>query len=149
MLLEKLLKKDINTLKISRSNNNKPYLKDSNIYFNISHKKDYVAAIISNNKIGIDIEYIDKNKINLTTLKYFSTKKEEKNILNSSNLNELYFTLFSLKESFIKTKDLLFDKNIIEFEIKNNKIINTRDDINIKIIKDIDKYIITICEEIV
>ena len=147
ILLEELLKTDINTIKINRSKNNKPYIENSNIYFNISHKKEYVTTIISNKKIGIDIEYIDENKINLNTLKYFSTEEEYKNINKSNNLKELYFTLFSLKESYIKMKDILFDKNIIEFEINNDKIINKRKDINIKIIKDIENYIITICEE--
>lgn len=147
ILLEELLKTDINNIKIKRSKNNKPYIENSNIYFNISHKKDYVTTIISNKKIGIDIEYINENKINLNTLKYFSTKKEEKSITNSNNLKKLYFTLFSLKESYIKMNDLLFDKNIIEFEIDNDQIINKRNDINIKIIKDIENYIITICEE--
>lgn len=147
ILLEELLKTDINNIKIKRSKNNKPYIENSNIYFNISHKKDYVTTIISNKKIGIDIEYINENKINLNTLKYFSTEKEEKSITNSNNLKKLYFTLFSLKESYIKMNDLLFDKNIIEFEIDNDQIINKRNDINIKIIKDIENYIITICEE--
>lgn len=147
ILLEELLEEDITKLTIKRSKNNKPYLKNKNIYFNISHKKDYVTVIISNKKIGIDIEYIDKNKIKKSTLKFFSTEAEEKNINNSFNKEELYFTLFSLKESYIKMKDILFDKNIIEFKIENNKIINTKKDINIKIIKDIPNYIITICEE--
>ena len=147
ILLEELLKTDINTIKINRSKNNKPYIENRTIYFNISHKKEYVTTIISNKKIGIDIEYIDENKINLNTLKYFSTEEEYKIINKSNNLKELYFTLFSLKESYIKMKDILFDKNIIEFEINNDKIINKRKDINIKIIKDIENYIITICEE--
>lgn len=143
ILLEELLKKDLTNIIIKYSKNGKPYLKDNNIYFNISHKKDYVVTIISNKRIGIDIEYIDKNKINSSILKYFSTETEEKNINNK----ELYFTLFSLKESYLKMKDIIFDKNMIEFAIDNNKIINNRTDINIKIIKDIKNYIITICEE--
>ena len=143
ILLEELLKEKINNINIEYSKNGKPYLKNKNIYFNISHKKDYVITIISNKKIGVDIEYIDKNKINKSTLKYFATKKEAKYIKNET----LYFTLFSLKESYIKMKDILFEKNVIEFEINNNEIINKRKDINIKTIKDIENYIITICEE--
>lgn len=143
ILLEELLEKDLNNIIIKYSKNGKPYLKDHNIYFNISHKKDYVVTIISNKRIGIDIEYMDKNKINSSTLKYFSTETEEKYINNK----DLYFTLFSLKESYLKMKDIIFDKNMIEFRIDNNKIINKRTDINIKIIKDIKNYIITICEE--
>ena len=143
ILLEELIEEKINNLDIEYSKNGKPYLKNKNIYFNISHKKDYVITIISNKNIGVDIEYIDENKINKSTLKYFSTKTEEKNINNK----ELYFTIFSLKESYLKMKDILFDKNMIEFEINNNQIINNRKDINIKIINDIKNYIITICEE--
>ena len=143
ILLEELLQEDIKNLNIEYSQNQKPYLKNKNIYFNISHKNNYVITAISNKNIGIDIEYIDENKINKTTLKYFATEKEEKKITNK----ELYFTLFSLKESYLKMKDIPFQKNIIEFEIINNEIINTRNDINIQIIKEIENYIITICEE--
>lgn len=143
ILLEKLLKEDIKDINIKYSKNGKPYLENKNIHFNISHKKDYVITVISNKNIGVDIEYINKKKINKSTSKFFSTEKEQKNINNE----ELYFTIFSLKESYLKMKDILFDKNMIEFEIKNNEIINKRKDISIKIIKDIKNYIITICEE--
>ena len=37
----------------------KPYFKDSNIYFNYSHSKNYLACVISNCEVGIDIEEIN------------------------------------------------------------------------------------------
>ncbi|MBQ1550631.1 MAG: hypothetical protein IIZ67_00885 [Bacilli bacterium] len=34
----------------------KPYFKNSNIYFNYSHSKNYIACVISNYEVGIDLE---------------------------------------------------------------------------------------------
>jgi len=147
ILLEQLLKTNISNIKIKRSKNNKPYIENSNVYFSISHKKDYVITIISHKRIGVDLEYINKEKINNHMLKYFATTKEQQKIINSNNKEQLYFTIFSLKESYLKMKDILFNKNIIEFEINNDKIINFRNDITIKTITYNKKYIITICEE--
>ena len=41
--------------------NGKPYFKNSNIHFNYSHSKNYIACVISNYEVGIDIE--EKNRI--------------------------------------------------------------------------------------
>ena len=39
----------------------KPYFKNSNIHFNYSHSKNYIACVISNYEVGIDIE--EKSRI--------------------------------------------------------------------------------------
>ena len=38
------------------NDNGKPYFKNSNIFFNYSHSKNYIACVISNYEVGIDIE---------------------------------------------------------------------------------------------
>lgn len=79
--------------------NGKPYL-DNNLKFSISNKNDLVVVAISNHDIGVDIEEIKDYDKNI--LKYFYTKEEKKQV---TNLEEFY-KIYTLKESYIKMKDL-------------------------------------------
>lgn len=81
-LLEIALKEEgITSYKISKSINGKPYIDNSNIFYNISHKNKMVGLIISNSEVGLDIEYIDTENIKReSTLKYFFTEKERESI---------------------------------------------------------------------
>ena len=47
---------DIDINDICYSNNGKPYIKNSNIKFNYSHSKNYIACSVSFVDMGIDIE---------------------------------------------------------------------------------------------
>lgn len=99
-LLEIALKEEgITSYKISKSINGKPYIDNSNIFYNISHKNKMVGLIISNSEVGLDIEYIDTENIKReSTLKYFFTEKERESITTNEDL----LTLWTKKESYIK-----------------------------------------------
>lgn len=99
-LLEIALKEEgITSYKILKSKNGKPYLENSNIFYNISHKNKMVGLIISNSEVGLDIECVDTENIKRkSTLKYFFTEKERESITN----NEELLTLWTKKESYIK-----------------------------------------------
>ena len=51
-----LIKFDINSIKYK--DNGKPYIINSNIKFSYSHSKNYIACVVSNIELGIDIEDI-------------------------------------------------------------------------------------------
>lgn len=134
-LLEIALKEEgITSYKILKSKNGKPYLENSNIFYNISHKNKMVGLIISNSEVGLDIEYIDTENIKRkSTLKYFFTEKERESITN----NEELLTLWTKKESYIKLNGGML-RNAIGLDINN-----------INVIYDtfkLDNYIITICK---
>lgn len=134
-LLEIALKEEgITSYKILKSKNGKPYLENSNIFYNISHKNKMVGLIISNSEVGLDIEYIDTESIKRkTTLKYFFTEKERESITN----NEELLTLWTKKESYIKLNGGML-RDAIGLDINN-----------INVIYDtfkLDNYIITICK---
>ena len=81
----------------------KPYIKGSNIYFNLSHSEEYVICAISNYEIGCDIEKIDSGGEKIA--KRFFHEKEFDRIASSENEAEkleLFYELWTLKESFIK-----------------------------------------------
>lgn len=134
-LLEIALKEEgITSYKISESINGKPYIDNSNIFYNISHKNKMVGLIISDSEVGLDIEYIDTENIKRkSTLKYFFTEKERESITN----NEELLTLWTKKESYIKLNGGML-RDAIGLDINN-----------INVIYDtfkLDNYIITICK---
>lgn len=134
-LLEIALKEEgITSYKILKSKNGKPYLENSNIFYNISHKNKMVGLIISDSEVGLDIEYVDTENIKRkSTLKYFFTEKERESITN----NEGLLTLWTKKESYIKLNGGML-RDAIGLDINN-----------INVIYDtfkLDNYIITICK---
>ena len=134
-LLEIALKEEgITSYKILKSKNGKPYLDNSNIFYNISHKNKMVGLIISDSEVGLDIEYVDTENIKRkSTLKYFFTEKERESITN----NEELLTLWTKKESYIKLNGGML-RDAIGLDINN-----------INVIYDtfkLDNYIITICK---
>lgn len=134
-LLEIALKEEkITSYKISESINGKPYIDNSNIFYNISHKNKMVGLIISDSEVGLDIEYVDTENIKRkSTLKYFFTEKERESITN----NEELLALWTKKESYIKLNGGML-RDAIGLDINN-----------INVIYDtfkLDDYIITICK---
>ncbi len=134
-LLEIALKEEgITSYKILKSKNGKPYLENSNIFYNISHKNKMVGLIISDSEVGLDIEYVDTENIKRkSTLKYFFTEKERESTTN----NEELLTLWTKKESYIKLNGGML-RDAIGLDINN-----------INVIYDtfkLDNYIITICK---
>lgn len=150
ILLKNLLKKhykiDYKDLTFYLNKYNKPYIKNKNIYFNISHSYNYVAVAISNKEIGTDIEKIRPTNIN--TINYFATDNEIKYILeDKTKITRRLFTIYTLKEAYFKMKGTNLD-NIkdIEFNFKDNKIICSDSNIKIKLINN-KKYIMAIIEK--
>lgn len=134
-LLEIALKEEgITSYKILKTKNGKPYLENSNIFYNISHKNKMVGLIISNSEVGLDIEYIDTENIKRkSTLKYFFTEKERESITN----NEELLTLWTKKESYIKLNGGML-RDAIGLDINNTNVIFDT--------FKLDNYIITICK---
>ena len=145
IMLKELLKEyniEYDKCVFSISDNGKPYIKNYDIYFSISHSKNYVAVVVSNNNIGIDIE--ETKEIDNKLLEYISTNEEKEFIKLSNNKNNTFLILFTLKESYIKLNDLnLSDLKNINV-VKNNKLYI--DDCNIINIIN-SKYSLSICEK--
>ena len=102
LFLKEILNNEFNiyNYEIIKNKNGKPYLKNSNLFFNISHKKDIIVIAFSDNEIGIDMEYIDKDKeIKKALLNSFFSKNEINYIDNNI---EKFFEVFTKKESYIK-----------------------------------------------
>jgi len=71
-------------------------------YISISHSNEYCILIISEDKIGIDIQYQRHNITQLST-KFLNTS-EQLRINQTNSINELHF-IWSAKEAIYKTLD--------------------------------------------
>lgn len=84
--------------------NGKPYLADGQgIYFNLSHSGEYVACAVSGEEVGCDIEMISGQKMDIAR-RFFSPSEYELLLSEKTEQKkrELFFRLWTLKESFIK-----------------------------------------------
>lgn len=114
--------------KISFSTNEygKPYLNNYNdFHFNISHSNDWIVCVVDDKPVGVDIEKI--RPINFNIAKQFFSKEEHCDILAQHQSNRLsyFFSLWALKESYIKAtgKGLSLPLNAFTLKLLNdNKI---------------------------
>ena len=99
----------------------KPYCEFlENFHFNISHSGDWIVCAIDKNPIGIDVERI--STIDLDISKNFFSDKEHEDLMLSNDPFDYFFTLWSLKESYIKFigKGLSHPLNSFSMKLLNN-----------------------------
>ena len=111
IVLRKML--DYFNLKLSEiyiTPNGKPFFKDSNIFFNYSHSKNYVACAISNYEIGIDIEEISRIVSDDIAKKYLNNEKNNLKRIETWVKKEAYSKLkglgFQIKFQNIKLSEI-------------------------------------------
>lgn len=81
----------------------KPFLKGvDNLYFNVSHSGDWVVCAVSDQPVGVDVEQIKENSYEIAD-RFFS-EKEAKAIKESEMGQELFYTYWTLKESYVKAE---------------------------------------------
>lgn len=151
IILKELLSKynfSYNNLDYYINNYGKPYIKNSYLYFNISHSFDYIITAISQKEIGIDIEKIRKTLLN--TINHFATENEKKYILSSkNNIEERIFKIYTLKEAYFKMIGSNLNNILnIEFIIKDDIVSCSDNSVKVGFINDIKGYIIAYCEKI-
>ena len=98
---------NLNEQTIEYRQNQKPYLLNSSIYFNISHSQDKVMCVLADSEVGCDIEKIED--VNISVAKRYFNKQEYEIIKNQKQQVEkkfMFFRLWTLKESFLKITGL-------------------------------------------
>ena len=78
----------------------KPYLKDYEIYFNISHCKNAVACIISDKDTALDV--MDIRKIHSGTVRRTCTEDEKNLILSGGQPDRDFIRIWTRKECYSK-----------------------------------------------
>ncbi len=145
-VVEMLKEEKVNTIDFYFNQYGKPYLKNSEVYFNISHSDDYVISAISHKEIGIDIEKI--RKVNNNTLNQFATEKEKDYVLSSKkNFEKRYFQIYCLKESYFKMLGTNLNNILeIEFLVEGDRVLCSDPKCDAYIVNILDDCVITYCE---
>ncbi|MHC5229301.1 4'-phosphopantetheinyl transferase family protein [Enterococcus sp. LJL99] len=96
----------------------KPYLNGySDIYYNLSHAGDYVCCSVSDTEVGIDVERIDPS-MNLADFETFFSQEEWKQVQDKQqDGHEIFFSLWTLKESYVKKIGVGLSKDFTSFSI--------------------------------
>lgn len=151
--VEETLKIDYNSLLISKTSYEKPFFKNlPSLYFNLSHCEGLVACTLDIYNVGIDVENIRPHKSHFINKSLSFNEQllfKQKISNNLQNSDELFFRIWTLKESYIKAigKGLSYPLSQISFSFdQNNNIISNKKDYKFTqwIIKN--KYILSLCQ---
>ncbi len=94
-----------------RHDSGKPFAKNVDIEFNISHSKDMVVCAVSDDKIGIDVEFIRDMDMRITKIACTERDKEYifgckdadiESIVPDEAMILRFFRLWTAKEAFFK-----------------------------------------------
>ena len=85
-----------NSLKYSE--NEKPFV--NNIFFNVSHAGDYVVGVLSDCEVGCDIEKVVSAPLEVA--EHYFNPGELEYIKSEQDKDRAFFTLWTLKESYMK-----------------------------------------------
>lgn len=95
---------------IKYKSSGKPYVENQSIQFSLAYGENYsLIAIHEEKKIGVDIERIREVDHTENLTKLFMHPNEVIQFNESKNKQSYFFCLWSLKEAFLKAKDLHFD----------------------------------------
>ena len=122
VMLSKYAGIPLNDIDIIKEESGKPrFLKQQHIYYNISHSGNYVICAFADKDVGIDIEKI--RTINPEIARRFFTKNEQDYIFNdaSESYEKRFFTIWTLKESYLKALGKGLRKSLGSFSVVNNK----------------------------
>lgn len=101
-------------IEFAYKNNGKPYIKNKNIYFNISHKDNIVICGLFEYECGVDIEKIKPYKQNLA--ERICSPDEIKLLSQSDNKDEAFAKIWTVKESYLKYKGIGIAANLQSVE---------------------------------
>lgn len=130
----------------------KPYIKGNKIFFNLSHSGEYAVCAVSDREVGIDIQ--QKGALKMKVARRFFTENECGYILgqpDSEKAADMFYRLWSLKESFVKAVGMGINLPFGSFEIipeKKAGVIHNINDKNYEFTeRDIDNYKLAVCVE--
>jgi hypothetical protein len=82
---------DMNKLTIIKNEYGKPYFKDLDIFFNISHSEDYFIIGLANKEIGVDIQKITNKSMPFLAKKMNVDENDNLAIIKKFSMLEAYY----------------------------------------------------------
>lgn len=101
--------------------NSKPYLTNSDLFFNISHTQDAIVMVVANCEIGVDLEVSNQKRNVLRIAKRYFAADEYNYLVQSEQLNKDFYTLWTLKEAQVKRSSLGIARELSEAVFYKNK----------------------------
>ncbi len=90
------------TIRFGTNEFGKPYLIGrDDFHFNLSHSGIWVVAAIDRRPVGIDVEQVAD--VDLTISRNYFSEDEHNDLMSREDKISYFFTLWTLKESYIKT----------------------------------------------
>lgn len=116
LLLKALSEAYINDAEFAEGEKQKPFIKNHpEIFFNLSHSEEKIMCVVSDREVGCDIEKIRENTNDIAA-RYFT--EEERNAIDSTEKkDEMFFRIWTLKESYIKALGLGLSLSLKDFSI--------------------------------
>lgn len=105
VLLSNYTQQNIKDILLVQGINKRPLLLNANgfdIDFNITHSEDLILFAISNNKVGVDVEFINPD-FNYNDILHACFTEEEKDwVCSSPNPRQTFYFLWTRKEALLK-----------------------------------------------
>ena len=114
IIIKKILNENgLSESDLKYSENGKPVA--DNLFFNVSHAGDYVVGVSSDCEVGCDIEKIVSAPLEIAEHYFNGTEREY--IKAADDKNRAFFTLWTLKESYMKMTGKGMSLSLDSFEI--------------------------------
>lgn len=95
-----LAKENIMQYDVEKGKHGKPFLKNSNLYFNLSHSKSCVVCVVDDAEVGIDIE--EKTRSLPKHYEKIVSDAEKQFLQQSKHMDQDFLRIWTMKESFVK-----------------------------------------------
>ncbi len=145
--LSKLYSVEKDKIEIKKDSLGCPYTDDlENAFISISHCEGMIACAVSDSRVGIDVEALSERRKRLE--KRIFTENEIKIIDDCEDENTAFFTLWTLKEAYLKAIGTGFRANAkeIEFSAVFPLVVSNKPQFVFKT-EILDEYILSYCEE--
>lgn len=112
-------------ISIKKDSNGAPYVEGvDNVFVSITHTKGMVACAFADSRVGVDAQDITTRRKSVES-RVFS-KEESKLLDNATDENSAFFTLWTLKESWLKAIGTGFAGNAkeVEFYTLQNPVVS-------------------------
>jgi len=84
--------------------NKKPYFREIPWYFNLSHSKEYVLCVLSQQEVGVDIQYKSPRYHERVLHRFFAKEERQmwENLVTQKERDDFFYQLWTSKEAFGK-----------------------------------------------
>ncbi|MBP6978858.1 MAG: 4'-phosphopantetheinyl transferase superfamily protein [Bacteroidales bacterium] len=138
-------------LRIEYEEKGKPYVQNYPIHFNMSHSGSWIVAAFSGHPVGIDVEQVKKCRTGIA--RRFFNESEFQSLMDTPEpeRSEYFYTLWTLKESYLKALGKGLTLPLSSFIIKKTQgeylvhINGKFADVHLRIIPLEKDYVLAVC----